>query len=147
MLNILKKDFELIVFTAGNRQYANAVTSKIQTTQRYFDYVLARDVCTLHPHGYNIKDLRLLLDERSIKDIIIVDNKAVSFALHFTNGVPINDYEGDKTDQTLRFLTQYLLKFKNEEDVRKKLQKDFELSTFIEKRKHLKLLPSNSCSP
>jgi TFIIF-interacting CTD phosphatase-like protein len=44
---------------------------------------------------YQIKDLALLLAGREMKNVIIVDNKALSFALHFTNGIPIRDYEGD----------------------------------------------------
>jgi TFIIF-interacting CTD phosphatase-like protein len=48
-----------------------------------------------------VKDLIQLLEGRNIKDILIVDNRATSFAIHFTNGVPIKDYEGDKTDKWL----------------------------------------------
>ena len=68
-----------------------------------------------------------LLDGRDIKDIILVDNKVLSYAIHFTNGIPIKDYEGDKGDCELKLLTTYLMSFLNEEDVRKKIKKDFKL--------------------
>ena len=42
--------------------------------------------------------------------MLIVDNRAVSFAaLHLANGVPIKDYEGDKTDEELPHLREYLI--------------------------------------
>jgi TFIIF-interacting CTD phosphatase-like protein len=64
--------------------------------------VISREYCTIHPSGmYQIKDLALLLAGRELKNIIIVDNKALSFALHFTNGIPIKDYEGDSLDTEL----------------------------------------------
>ena len=62
--------------------------------------MITRDYCTSHPNGrYQVKDLIQLLENRNIKDIIIVDNRATSFAIHFTNGIPITDYEGDKNDK------------------------------------------------
>jgi TFIIF-interacting CTD phosphatase-like protein len=50
----------------------------------------------------------LLLENRKIEDIIIVDNRAYSFAIHFTNGIPIIDYEGDKNDDELLKIMPYL---------------------------------------
>lgn len=97
MLAALKKNFELIIFTAGFKTYADTIIAEIQRDEKYFDHVITRDFCTLHPNGrYQVKDLIQLLDNRNIKDVIIVDNKAISFAIHFTNGIPIKDYEGDK---------------------------------------------------
>ena len=72
----------------------------------FFDYVITREFCSLHPCGkYHVKDLIQLLEGRNIKDILIVDNRAMSFAIHFTNGIPIKDYEGDKSDKWLQSLT------------------------------------------
>ena len=73
----------------------------------------------------------MLLEKRNIKDIIIVDNRAISFALHFTNGIPINDYDGDKNDKSLIYLTQYLLSFINVNDVRQKIKVDFKLEKLL----------------
>ena len=72
----------------------------------FFDYVITREFCTPHPSGkFQIKDLIQLLEGRNIKNILIVDNRAMSFAIHFTNGIPIKDYEGDKNDRLLQSLT------------------------------------------
>ena len=51
------------------------------------------------------KDLRILLEKRKLEDLIIVDNRADSFSLHYTNGIPIVDYNGDKSDSVLYELT------------------------------------------
>ena len=79
----------------------------------------------------------MLLDGRDIKDIIIVDNKAVSFALHFTNGIPIRDYEGDKNDYELKMLESYLMSFLDVSDVRTKIKTDFKLEKLLYQRGQL----------
>jgi TFIIF-interacting CTD phosphatase-like protein len=59
---------------------------------------------------YFQKDLQILTEGRSLSSMLIVDNRAVSFAaLHLANGVPIKDYEGDKTDEELPHLREYLI--------------------------------------
>jgi len=39
-------------------------------------------------NGYNVKDLRIV-DNRELKDIVIVDNLVHSFGLQIENGIPI----------------------------------------------------------
>ena len=55
-----------------------------------------------------IKDLKILEEGRSLKDIIIVDNNIQSFYLQLSNGIPIYDYTGDKSDDILVPLASYL---------------------------------------
>lgn len=119
MLALLKKNFELILFTAGYDVYAKTIMRVLEVNDNYFDYVITRDNCTPHPNGkFQVKDLIQLLEGRHIKDILIVDNRATSFAIHFTNGIPIKDYEGDKSDKWLHSLVPYLNSFNNVSDVR-----------------------------
>ena len=120
-LRKLHKHFELVLFTAGFRLYAEAVARILQQAvfeaprPRLFDHVLHRDHCTLAQFRkksqiYYYKDLRLLAEGRSFSEMVIVDNRAFSYgALHLTNGIPIKDYTGDKNDMELPILTQYLL--------------------------------------
>eukprot|EP00347_Sterkiella_histriomuscorum_P005521 403356300 len=135
MLRTLKKKYELIVFTAGFSTYADAIIKEMQREEKFFDHVISRDYCSAHPSGkHQVKDLIQLLENRSIKDIVIVDNKAISFAIHFTNGIPIKDYEGDKADKELLYLTQYLLSFQSVLDVRHKIRQDFRLDKLVMQR-------------
>jgi TFIIF-interacting CTD phosphatase-like protein len=45
-----------------------------------------------------VKDLRLLLKGRNLKDIIIVDNRVESYSGHLENGIPIKSYYGENDD-------------------------------------------------
>ena len=81
-----------------------------------------------------IKDLRLLEKGRDLKNIIIVDNNMHSFYLQLRNGIPIYDYLGNKHDQILMLLTQYLLQFKEIDDVRDKIEEDFKIKELLEEK-------------
>ena len=61
MLNTLKKDFELILFTSGQKDYAHKVIDLIEEGTTYFDYRLVKDDCLYSKsNDIFIKDLRLL---------------------------------------------------------------------------------------
>jgi len=51
MLDRLKKNFELILFTAGYDVYAETIINELQKNTKYFDVVLTREHCTQHPNG------------------------------------------------------------------------------------------------
>ena len=71
------------------------------------------------------------MNERQLNEIILVDNKATGFAAHITNGIPIKDYLGDKRDDWLLHLTDYLHSFRKESDVRFKIKRDFKLDKYV----------------
>lgn len=76
----------------------------------YFSHVLTREQCFLVPeHNTYVKDLGLLLGGRSLRDILIIDNKVESFSGQLDNGIPIPDYTGDATDAMLFLLRDFLL--------------------------------------
>jgi hypothetical protein len=66
-----------------------------------------------------------------------VDNRVASFALHFSNGIPIKDYEGDKNDRVLMTLSAYLQSFMSISDIRQKIKADFKLEKYITDRTKL----------
>ena len=78
-----------------------------------------------------IKDLKILEAGRSLSDVIIVDNNLQSFYLQMRNGIPIYEYNGDKTDDNLELLTDYLMEFQKVADVRRKIEKDFKIQVFM----------------
>jgi CTD small phosphatase-like protein 2 len=45
--------------------------------------------------GFFIKDLRIITN-RTLKDIVMVDNLVHSFGLQLTNGIPILDFTNNK---------------------------------------------------
>ena len=94
------------MFTAGQKQYAESIVGALHqlANQELFEYIIHRDFCTVMPFigrleekFYHLKDLKILLEGRSLQELVLIDNRAIGFsALHLTNGIPIADYEGDK---------------------------------------------------
>ena len=58
-------------------------------------YRLFRDECIFSQGGY-IKDLRIL--ERSLENVIIVDNSPISYAYQTQNALPITSWFDDVKD-------------------------------------------------
>lgn len=79
----------------------------------------------------HIKDLKILLEGRELKDLIIVDNCTINYMLQLTNGIPMKDYNGDRRDFYLYSLCKYLKTFKDVEDVRNKITEDFKINDFV----------------
>jgi TFIIF-interacting CTD phosphatase-like protein len=82
MLRELKEDFELILFTSGQRDYAMRIIDAIEKNEKFFDFRLVKDNC-LHSRtlDLHIKDLKVLLSGRDIRDIVIVDNCTINYML------------------------------------------------------------------
>ena len=51
MLSALKKNYELILFTAGFDIYADTIVRELQKEEKFFDHVITRENCTPHPKG------------------------------------------------------------------------------------------------
>ena len=82
-----------------------------------------------------IKDLKILEEGRNLKDVVIIDNTIQSFFLQLSNGIPIYDYTGDKSDNILPILSEYLLNhIYPVADVRAKIDKDFQIKQLIEEK-------------
>ena len=59
---------------------------------------LHRKNCMETQNGFFIKDLRII-QNRSLKDIIMVDNLVHSFGLQIHNGIPILEFLNNKNDK------------------------------------------------
>mmetsp|Transcript_32997 Transcript_32997/g.32698 ORF Transcript_32997/g.32698 Transcript_32997/m.32698 type:complete len:393 (-) Transcript_32997:230-1408(-) len=80
-------EFEVIIFTASQKCYADVVIDFLDPTGEFVHHRLFRENC-INVQGVFIKDLRILANRR-IQDIVIVDNAAYSFGYQLDNGVPI----------------------------------------------------------
>jgi CTD small phosphatase-like protein 2 len=75
-----------------------------------------------------IKDLDVFID-REKENIVIVDNSIMSFAFDLDNGVPIQSFMGDETDdKELLFLISFLEEAIYTQDVRPSIKEAFKLS-------------------
>jgi Dullard-like phosphatase family protein len=130
-LDALRNHFELILYTCGTAAYAAAFSESVEKNggKRYFDHVLSLQHCLFSMENeIYIKDLKILEEGRSLKDVIIVDNTIQSFFLQLSNGLPIYDYTGDKADNVLPVLCDYLLQqIYPVPDIRVKIDKDFKI--------------------
>lgn len=121
----MKKRYELIVYTASEKEYADSVINYIEGRNSYFAYRLYKNHC-IHKSGeYNCKHLDLLCGNRDIKDIIIADNSMRNFVLSIRNGVPIKEYKGSDDDKELIYLAKYMRVLEGENDVRNRIKEDF----------------------
>ncbi|CAG9324463.1 unnamed protein product [Blepharisma stoltei] len=122
------KDYEVIVFTASHKCYADRVLDYLDPTGVLIHHRLYRENC-LFIDGVYIKDLRILAN-RQIKDTVIVDNAAYSFAYQLDNGIPIVSWHDDMTDRELYKLIEYLRSLSRLDDIRIANRQTFHLDTF-----------------
>ena len=124
------KNFEVIVFTASHKCYADVVLNYLDPSNELIHHRLYRENC-LVVDGVFIKDLRILSNRR-VQDIVIVDNAAYSFGYQLDNGIPIISWHDDEYDKELLNLIDYLKYLANAEDVREINRQIFHLRTFYD---------------
>ena len=126
-LEKLASIYEILVFTAGEQEYADHILDYIDPDRKLFTRRLYRHGC-IQVDQFFVKDLDIILD-RDKRNIIIVDNSIVSFAFDLVNGVPINSYFGvEPDDKEMLFLYSFLEEVAGQTDVRKNIQEAFRLS-------------------
>lgn len=84
MLDLLRTDFELILYTCGTASYAAAFAEAVEKNgnKRYFDHILCLSHCLYSMENeIYIKDLKILEEGRNLRDLVIVDNNVQSFFL------------------------------------------------------------------
>ena len=126
LLEYASKRFEVILFTASNKVYADKILDHLDPCRDLISLRLYRESCVLTPVGF-VKDLRILKN-RSLKDLIIVDNCIVSFAFQMENGIPILSWNGDMLDCELFKLIEVLKYLEKVNDVRVCISKLFALN-------------------
>lgn len=117
-LEAISEKFELIIFTASVKEYADAVLNYLDPENKYFKLRFYRDSCLNVSNKVFIKDLRIF-SNRSLSNITLVDNSLYSFANQLSNGILINSFYDDKSDIELNNLQNYLIDYLQEsQDVR-----------------------------
>ena len=95
--------YQVGVFTASHREYADSVINLIDPEGILINFRLYREHCFETNDGIFIKDLRVIRN-RDLKDVILVDNSVYSFGFQLSNGVPIIPYFNDPSDKELVYL-------------------------------------------
>ena len=127
-LEKLSRVFEIFVFTASHRCYADVVCDFLDPEGKIFHGRFYRESCIVS-EGLLVKDLRIFKN-RKIKDIVLVDNSLHCAAYQIDNCVPIVSWFSDRDDKELVKLVSYLEEVEKVDDVRVANRKFFNLSRF-----------------
>lgn len=105
LLKAVSRYFEIIIFTAAQKEYADWILDKIDSKNNIV-HRLYREHCQMSKTSH-LKDLTVL--GRDLAKTIIVDNFAENFSLHRENGICIRSWYGDLTDTALFLLEKFLV--------------------------------------
>jgi len=107
-LNLVKEYYEIIIFTAATKNYADPILDNIEVKRgKYFNYRLYREHCSIINNDF-IKDISLI--GRDLSKVIIVDNMQQNFKLQKENGILISSFWGeDDNDKVLLQLGRILV--------------------------------------
>ncbi len=131
--------FEVVVFTAASREYADQILDSIDPQNRLIRYRLYRESClecSAHPlfddTKIYVKDLRIL--GRDLSKVILIDNSLLSVIRQPDNGIVCNPYNGSENDSELLTLLAALhqIRLSKENDVRKVISKKYGLGGILQ---------------
>lgn len=128
-LEYLKGRFEVVVFTASQRVYADRLLDILDPDRDTFHHRVFRDDCT-NVEGNYLKDLSVL--GRDMRATAIVDNSPQAFAFQLDNGIPILSWYENRNDRELFKLIPLLEHLVNACDVRTILRERFQLYRRVE---------------
>lgn len=120
----VSEKFEVVIFTASQKVYADKLLDHLDPEHIYFSHRLFRDSCVLVEGNY-LKDLSVL--GRDLNRTIIIDNSPQAFGFQVANGIPIESWYDDSKDDHLLKLLPVLDVLSQVSDVKPILNQTFEL--------------------
>ena len=139
-LEDMSKLFEIIIFTAATKDYADSILDVLDPNKKLINYRLYRHHTTICEITF-VKDLTKL--GRNLNRCIIIDNLADNFKLQPNNGIQCGTWTDDMKDTQLNdlniILTQIIEKKPNDikiiikklnDEVNKKLKNNININPF-----------------
>eukprot|EP01013_Petalomonas_cantuscygni_P045133 TRINITY_DN974_c0_g1_i1.p1 TRINITY_DN974_c0_g1~~TRINITY_DN974_c0_g1_i1.p1 ORF type:complete len:373 (+),score=54.24 TRINITY_DN974_c0_g1_i1:121-1239(+) len=123
--------FEVVVFTASQRVYADKLLDILDPERRLVRHRVFRDSC-ICVEGNFLKDLTVL--GRDLSRLVIVDNSPQAFSYQLDNGIPIESWFDCPRDRELLRLRPLLAQVAQAPDVREVLRRKFRLRDQVVER-------------
>ncbi|KAJ3853167.1 NLI interacting factor-like phosphatase-domain-containing protein [Lentinula lateritia] len=111
--------YTLVIFTASLQEYADPVIDWLDAGRGILDHRLFRDSCTQLPNGSYTKDLAVV--EPDLARVCLIDNSPISYRVNEANGIPIEGWTHDPSDEALLDLLPVLDSLRFTSDVRRVL--------------------------
>ncbi|KAI0307246.1 NLI interacting factor [Multifurca ochricompacta] len=111
--------YTLVIFTASMQEYADPVIDWLDAGQGILGRRFFRESCTQMPNGSYTKNLALV--EQDLARVCLVDNSPICYSVNEMNGIPIEGWTHDPSDEALLDLLPVLDSLRFTSDVRRVL--------------------------
>ena len=133
-LHEIKYYFDLVIFTASSKRYADTVINYIDPNNELFKFRLYREACIPIQKYVFIKDLRIIKNYDPM-NVILMDNSLYSFINQPSNGLLIYSFYTNYKDNQLIHAKNFLIKYiYPSKDVRIEIEKWFQFSELLGKK-------------
>jgi RNA polymerase II subunit A small phosphatase-like protein len=128
-LEKLAKEFEVIIFTAAESDYAAPVLDRIDPNN-HITHRLYRESTVTFRGSFYVKDLSRL--GRNLKKTVLIDNNILAMRASPDNCVLIEDFYGDPNDQELELILAICRELSSMTDIRPCLRQSLSIAERIE---------------
>jgi len=123
-LTDISNHYKIGIWSSASDIYVSTIVNKIKPDSINFEFVWGRSKCTLKrdinldSYYYEKRLDKLKRKGYQLEKILIVDDTPSKSNRNYGNAIYIKEFSGDKTDEELNLLHDYLLTLKSIENVR-----------------------------